>query len=550
VDDGDCPANNSSDDALEETETMINRDSNYPSGNTIEEPKLVAVIDIGSSSLRMQIAEIRQDGTIRNIESFAQALSLGKDSFSKGRIERSTIEDCVHVLSIYRAKLKEYGITDPDNIRVIATSGVNEANNSLAFKDRIFIATDFVIEAFDEAILHRVTYLGLQPYMQNEPGFFDDQAVAMEVGGGTTEVLLLDGGDVSFAKTYRLGALRLRKQLEVYDAPLIKSRELMESQISSFLEQFLHCGMEIQPKHLISMGGDVRFAVQLLNQKPVGEDLVSIDLKDLSELTDEVLTRSPESLVTQYHLSLPDAQTLGPGLLTHVIFARGLGADKIAVANVNVRDGLIKEMTEHHEWTDSIQKQIVRSATLLGRKYNFPENHSLHVSDLACQLFDHLQVLHQLSPRYRGLLQVAAILHEVGLFIGSRSRHKHSMYVISNSEFFGIGAKELQLVALLARYYRGATPQPSHPIYSGLGRRGRVAVAKMAALLRVAKSLDVTRTQHFDSIDCRIEQTRIVIHIEESVELSLERLELRQTGGLFEDIFGKPLLLTSNRDEL
>jgi len=530
---------------------MINRDSNYPAGNAPnEEPILVAVIDIGSSSLRMQIAEIRADGNIRNIESFAQALSLGKDSFSTGRIERSTIEDCVHVLSIYRAKLDEYGITDPDNIRVIATSGVNEARNSLAFKDRIFIATEFEIEAFDEAILHRVTYLGLQPYMQNEPKFFEGQSVVMEVGGGTTEVLLLDGKDVSYAKTYRLGALRMKKQLEVYDAPLIKSRELMESQIGSFLEQFLHCGMEIQPQHLISMGGDVRFAVQLLSQKPVGEDLVSIDLKDLSDLTDDVLKRSPESLVTQYHLSLPDAQTLGPSLLTHLTFAKNMGVKEIVVANVNLRDGLIKEMTERHEWTDSIQKQIVRSATLLGQKYNFPEKHSLHVSNLACQLFDQLQVLHQLSARYRGLLQVAAILHEVGLFIGSASRHKHSMYVISNSEFFGIGAKELQMVALLARYYRGATPQPSHTSYSRLGRRGRVAVSKLAALLRVAKSLDVTRTQHFDTIDCRIEQNRIGIHVEESVELSLERLELKQSGGLFEDIFGKPLILTSNRDEL
>lgn len=529
---------------------MINRDSNYPSGNNPQEPKLVAVIDIGSSSLRMQIAEIRHDGVIRNIESFSQALSLGKDSFSKGLIERSTIEDCVHVLSIYRAKLDEYGITAPDNIRVIATSGVNEASNSLAFKDRIFVATDFVIEAFDEAILHRVTYLGLQPFLQNEPAFFEGQSVVMEVGGGTTEVLLLDGHDVSFSKTYRLGALRLRKQLEVYDAPLIKSRELMEAQIRSFLEQFLHSELAIHPQHLVSMGGDVRFAVQLLTQKPVGTELVSIGLKPLMKLTDEVLSRSPESLVTQYHLSLPDAQTLGPSLLTHVIFANGLGMDHVVVANVNLRDGLIKEMTERHEWTDSIQRQIVRSAKLLGRKYNFSEKHSLQVSEFACQLFDQLQVVHQLSRRYRGLLQVAAILHEVGLFIGSRSRHKHSMYVIINSEFFGIGARELEMVALVARYYRGASPQPSHATYSRLGRRGRVAVSKLAAILRVAKSLDVTRTQHFDKIECRISSNRIEIHVDQPVDLSLEQLELKQTSALFEGIYGKPLLLTSNRDEL
>lgn len=530
---------------------MIQRDSNYPGDlGASQEPKLVAVIDMGASSVRMQIAEISADGKIRNLESFAQALSLGKDSFSKGRIGKSTIEDCVHVLSIYRAKLDEYGIKDPDSIRVIATSGVTEASNSLAFKDRIFIATQFEIEAFDESILHRVTYLGLQPFLHKEPKYFDQQSVVIEVGGGTTEVLLLDKHDVSFAKTYRLGALRLRKQLEVYDAPLVKSRELMEAQISGFLEQFLHSAGNIDSAYLISMGGDVRFAVQELMQKSVQDDLVELPLKKLSQFADDVLNRSPESLMTQYHLSLPDAQTLGPSLLAHVLFARALNVDRVVVANVNLRDGLIREMTDQHQWTDSIQTQVVRSAMLLGRKFKFNEPHATRVASLACQLFDQLEVLHQLPRRFRGLLEVAALLHEIGLFITTRSRHKHSAYLISNSEMFGIGEQELQMVSQVARYFRGASPQPSHLVYSRLSRLNRVAVSKMAAILRVAKALDVTRRQSFDQIQCKIHKNDLEIFVDKSLDLSLEQLELKQTGALFAATFGKQPRLRSTRDEL
>ncbi len=530
---------------------MINRDSNYPNDSlTPDIPKLVAVIDMGASSVRMQIAEIRSDGAIRNIESFSQALSLGKDSFSKGRIERGTIEDCVHVLSIYRAKLDEYGITAPDSIRVIATSGVNEAQNSLAFKDRIFIATRFEIEDFDESILHRVTYLGLLPFLRNEPEYFKQQSVVIEVGGGTTEVLLLDKHDVSFSKTYRLGALRLRKQLEVYDAPLVKSRELMEAQIKGSLEQFLHSVPKIEPKYLVSMGGDVRFAVQTIKQTPVTDQIVKLSVRELSKFADDVLKRSPESLVTQYHLSLPDAQTLGPGLLTHVMFAKALNVEKVAVANVNLRDGLIKEMTDNHQWSDSIQTQIVRSAVLLGRKYSFNEPHAMHVAALACQLFDQLEVLHQLPRRFRGLLEIAALLHEIGLFISNRSRHKHSMYLISNSEMFGVGEKELQLVAMLARYFRGASPQPSHPAYSRLSRYSRVAVSKLAAILRIAKALDVTHRQPFSKVECKLSPNEVELFIDRSIDLSLEKLELKQTGALFSAIFGKMPRLKSTRDEL
>ena len=137
----------------------MSRESTYPNLND-QLPRLVAVIDIGASSLRMQLAEISQNSEIRKLESFSQAVSVGKDSFIKGYIEKSTIEDCVRVMEIYRAKLNEYGVVDPDSIRVIATSGVREASNRLAFIDRIFVATGFEIEPFDEAELHRVTYLG------------------------------------------------------------------------------------------------------------------------------------------------------------------------------------------------------------------------------------------------------------------------------------------------------------------------------------------------------------------------------------------------------
>ena len=69
-----------------------------------------------------------------------------------------------------------------ENIRVIATSGVREATNGIAFTDRIFIATGFAIEPFDEAELHRVTYLGVLPYMPKNEKAFSEQSVLFEAG--------------------------------------------------------------------------------------------------------------------------------------------------------------------------------------------------------------------------------------------------------------------------------------------------------------------------------------------------------------------------------
>jgi len=124
------------------------------------------------------------------------------------------------------------------------------------------------------------------------------------------------------------------------------------------------------------------------------------------------------------------------------------------------------------------------------------------------------------------------------------------MYLISNSEMFGIGERELQMIAMIARYFRGASPQPSHPTYGRLSRNSRVAVSKLASILRVAKSLDVSHRQPFSKFECRLSPDEVELFVDESIDLSLEKLELKQTGALFSSIFGKTPRLKSTRDEL
>jgi len=221
-------------------------------------PKLVAVIDIGATSIRMAIAEIGEGGQFRTLETLSQAVSLGKDTFSMGAIDPATTEECVRVLKSYRQLLNEYDITRPEQIHVVATSAVREAINRLSFLKRIYIATGFNVEPFDEAAVNRVTYLGVLPLLASEPRLAEAKTLIVEVGGGSTEVLLIDHGDVAFAHTYRLGALRLRKTLEAFHAPTGKVRAIMESQITRIVDQVRKHVPADHSLIMIALGGDVR----------------------------------------------------------------------------------------------------------------------------------------------------------------------------------------------------------------------------------------------------------------------------------------------------
>jgi exopolyphosphatase/guanosine-5'-triphosphate,3'-diphosphate pyrophosphatase len=204
-------------------------------------------------------------------------------------------------------------------------------------------------------------------------------------------------------------------------------------------------------------------------------------------------------------------------------------------------------MAVHAVWTEEFSNQIIRSAIDLGTKFDFDEPHARHVAELSKLLFAQLQAEHQLEQRYAVILYIAALLHEIGLYIGYPSHHKHSMYLIRNSELFGLARKEVLLTALVARYYRRATPQSGHEGYTTLGRDERVAVSKLAAILRLAVALDDSRSQRIQKVACEIEDGRLVVSVADVPDLSLEQLALRQTGSLFEDVFGLQVQLRPQR---
>jgi exopolyphosphatase / guanosine-5'-triphosphate,3'-diphosphate pyrophosphatase len=515
--------------------------------NNANRPKTtrqVAVIDIGSASIRMAIGQISDNGEVSTLDSLSQAVDLGRDAFTRGFISRQTIEDSVRVLKSYRKIMRAYGIEAAENVRVIATSAVREATNRLAFIDRIYIATGFEIEPLDEADISRVTFLGMRDYLEVNKANTNLPTLIMEVGGGTTELLVTQGRNVQFSRVFRLGSLRLRKTLEAYRAPSGKLRSIMETQIMRTIREIReHIPPSDEQMELVAMGGDMRFAADKLEPSWKKEHHAHIPLKKLERLADKLLCMTEDQIVKEYGIAFSEAETVAPAILTNVLLAKELQLDQVSVTGVTLREGLLKEMAVSNFWTANFGEQVIRSALDLGKHYDFDAPHARHVEKLACLLFHQLKEEHRLDARYEVILRVGALLHEIGLFVGTRSHHKHAMYLIRNSELFGLSRKDHLLAGLVARYHRRASPQSTHEGYNTLDRHERVAVAQMAAILRVAIALDDSRSQRIHDLQCFEEEGWLIISIPLVEDLSLEQLALKQHGTLFEETFGKPVLL-------
>ena len=516
-----------------------------PQGN-VQGPRPMAVIDIGTTAVRMDIAEISATGDIRSLDSLQRAVNLGRDTFFGGRIRQATIEECVGILQAYRRVMGEYGIVSDDQVRAVATSAIMEADNGDAFLDRIYITTRINVVPVEESEVNRLTYVALYRLLEKEPYLKEGNALIIEVGGGSTKILLIQDGAVTRSSVFRLGALRMRETLEKHRTPADRIRAVIDAHIERTVEEMKHSIPVETVQNVIAIAGDMRLAMAKLVPEWKEGETAKLMLGAFTAV-EKIAVAPVDELVRKHHIPYHEAETAGPALLAYTRIARTFKAKQIVISTLSLREGLLVDEAGGGLWTESFTGQILNSARSLGEKYDYDALHAANVMELALTLFRALQSEHHMDARLGVLLRVAATLHEIGLFVNNRSHHKHSMYLIQNSDVFGLSHEDMLIAALVARYHRRSTPKPAHEGFALLDREGRIAVSKLAALLRVADALERRQTQRIHDIVLSREGGQLVITAPNVEDVTLERLAMEEKAGMFEDVYGLKVILRTSR---
>lgn len=502
--------------------------------------QLMAVIELGTTSIRMVIAQPRpgEKGRARVLDSLQQAVSLGRDTFTTGSIARQTMEACVSAVLSFRRVMTEYGITQPSQIRAIASSAVREATNREAFLDRMLVATGIQVTVIEEAEVNRLTYRAVRPVLGRQPFFRHSDTLVVEVGGGSTEALMFHRGRVTSSHMYRLGSLRLVKSVEEFSVSHRRELDLMRDTIDQTVELICSAITPAKPLVMIVLGADIRFAAATLHPEWDRKSLISLGTEETDALTRRIAGMSVEEMVARYHLSYEDAETIRPALMIYSRLAEVLHLRQFFVAEVNLRSGLLAEMDAGGNWTSEFKNQIISSAMETARRYQTDTAHARRVCAYAMEILVFLRSRHDFSPRDVMILTVAALLHEIGLFVRTASHHKHAYYLIANTDIFGLGNQEVELAALVARYHRRSTPKTTHTAYMQRSREDRLTVSKLAAILRVANALDCLKDRQHLTIRLWERDGVLTILTDAFTNLPIIQRRVSSRADLFEQIFG------------
>ncbi|MCP5535615.1 MAG: HD domain-containing protein [Akkermansiaceae bacterium] len=508
----------------------------------VSPPSLQASIHLGASSISLLVVENHPNSADSPGDFLEQSVPLAHDIFQRGNIRRSTIERCVRILNGYRETLRELGATEDTPVRAVATNVLAEAENQDAFLNRIEIGCGFRIEPLDEGEMTRLIYLKTRRRLRDTPSMKTRTTLVLHVGPGNTRALLFKNGRISDYSNYRLGVYRSAEAIAINEdgqesgASITKLiREHIRSQISQIHHDYKEAGVE----ELVMIGYEIQHLAHEL-AKPGKTKSTYRALADTSAL---IASMSEEMRVKKFQLDYNTAQAVVPALEINLAIAETLQVETLRIPGSDYERGLLIDIPTSFSLTEGFQQEVLRSAESLARKYRVHRNHSAQVTQICQQLFDATTDLHQLDEHDALLLKCSAILHECGNFINARSHQKHSYYIITNSEIFGLGQKDLDIVALVTRYHRRSGPKPNHSGYRNLSSDDRMRVSKLAAILRIADALDRSHTSRIGEISVEISKQKLNLTLHGIADASVERMAMRSKSNMFQDIYGLSVAL-------
>jgi len=394
-----------------------------------EQQSPMAVIDVGAHSVRLQISQLAPSGSIELLESAEQSVPLGEDVFRKGAISIRNMRRVSGILRDFNQLICETGVS---KVRAFATSAVREAENRDFFLDNVARVSDIQLEVLSAPEEIRLVFLAIEEALADRFDFSRCNSVICVVGTGTTQLCFTENGLLTHAETARLGTIRVVEQLAEPVSP-VRLRQFIDPFIGAMVSGVARVSDQEGTRLFLALGSAVRGLI-LLSGKTWKDNVAILTRKEFRQTFERIAGTPPAELARQFRIADTVAQGLEPccNMLDHVFDITE--TDRVIVPLISTRDAVIRDLLRAERGEpDAFEPHVRLAARHLAEKYSADMAHAETVAALSLQLFDELQSIHDLSGRDRLLLEVAAILHDVGLFISSRAHHKHSFYLVQAS---------------------------------------------------------------------------------------------------------------------
>lgn len=461
--------------------------------NKLEHDHLAA-IDLGTNSFHMVIVKIdKNKKTFKVVDRVKESVRLGQGSSDMKYLTEEAMSRGIETLRRFKRVADAYDAP----IRAIATSAVREALNQNEFIRRVYAEMDIKIEVasgFEEA---RMIYLGI---IQGLP-VQDKPMMMIDIGGGSTEYLVGKKREILYENSLKLGAIRMTQRFfteeELSNKKVKECRAYVAGNLAPVVREVK------KTKHAVVVGssGTIMSIARIIRLRRGeysdtsmnGFTFTADELYEVVDMLCEAKTVKQRMRIEGLDAARADI-IIGGAIILEQSF-KHLRIKEMMVSEYALREGIILDTIE--KWYNvkdfhTLDNIRYKSVQHLAETYKYEKEHSHHVAHLAVRMFDQLQPLHKLGRLEREFLEAAAILHEIGIFVSHSNHHRHSHYLIKNSELLGYTDNEKDIIGNIARYHRKSHPKPKHEGFVQLNNEDQHIVRVLSGILRIADGFDRT----------------------------------------------------------
>jgi exopolyphosphatase/guanosine-5'-triphosphate,3'-diphosphate pyrophosphatase len=506
-----------------------------------------AAIDIGSNSIRMEAAEVVPGQPTRILASDREVTRLGESVFRSGVVSEEAIRATCGVLSrmcdLYR-KLDVVGV------RAVATSAIRDTRNQKEFLARASECVGAPVEIISGREEARLIHLGVESTWQ-QPG---KSTLIIDIGGGSVEIIAGHDSHLREAFSRPLGAVRL-KELFIKDDPpaprqLHQMHEFIREKLAGAVTSLGHQQWDRVIATSATAAAVVSAVARVPGSKREAVDRMRVTRSQVRRLYDRIAELNLAGRRSITGIGPRRAEIIVPGVAVLLEFLKEFHLPAMFYSRAGVRDGIIADLAARNVGAEMsrLSRDQRREVEEMGRRYGVSMERARKVASVAALLFTALQPLHQLPPAAGKLLEAAAYLLDVGHFVSNVGHHKHSHYVVSNSDMAGFTDRERLVIAALCRYHRKSMPNPMHNSYQSLTPDERRTVLLLTPILRLADNLDRTHDERIHHAEARLRDGEVVVQLHSHSDIDLEQWGAERAGEAFRQVYGRSIALAKVRD--
>lgn len=500
-------------------------------------PVQLAAIDAGSNAIRLVIARATSLHQIQILDSERAAVRLGHNAFTRRLLDEDTINRAARAFRFFRDRMERHNV---GAYRAVATAAAREARNHRELMERIRRKAGIEVEVISSQEEARLVCSAVHWALGDR---FHPRLI-FDLGGGSLELNFFQRGVLDHRIALPLGTIRVMETYRIDGAIDEDKATQLRHHVLSLLRSALPTPPKLGRAPIVACGGNAEALVRIAAGPNFGHT-PAINVRLLRDQTWRLMSLDVPGRMRAFRVRQDRAEVMGIAAIIITTLAKWLDVRTMLVPGVGVREGILLDLVaEQYSGAAGSEEEKGRAAELLanarwfGRKLDYNSQHAEQVARLALSLFDQLRPIHEMGAELRLVLEIGALLHDIGHFVNRKSHHRHGEYLIRNGEIPGLRGWRRDMVAALVRYHNcKSEPQVEHASYAALDGTRRRQVRMLGSLLRIAEKLESEHTQRVAGVDVQIAGHRAVFCIRAADGTRLDIAGMERKSPLFEKEF-------------